>query len=72
MSLNWLDIVIFLVIAGVGYVVIAWVINLGRVERGAEDELNICPDPNCRELNLPDARYCGKCGRDLTKPNSTF
>ena len=27
-----------------------------------------CPDPKCRTVNGAEAKYCARCGRDLTGP----
>jgi len=58
------DIVLFALLAGVGYAAVAFAINLGRRLRGDGEDI-ICRDPNCGEKNPAGARYCARCGREL-------
>lgn len=30
-----------------------------------------CPDPKCRTVNAAEAKYCARCGRDLTGAPTT-
>jgi hypothetical protein len=65
---NWLSSPIAFGITLVsGLIVIAAVLVLSGGHRSRQPQVE-CPDPECGHLNPPHARYCARCGRDLTRP----
>jgi hypothetical protein len=61
---TWRDVVLFVVIAAVGFGVVTLLLNLFRRSRPARAERR-CPDPACGRSNEVTDRFCRGCGRPL-------
>jgi hypothetical protein len=49
---------------------VEWRDSIGHTDAaqapGVDADGGACPFQNCRHVNRPSARYCGRCGRPLT------
>lgn len=66
-AIDWRDVVLFAVIAAVGYMVVALVFRTRRGAGPTGDPAPICPNLECRQVNTSKARYCSRCGAPMTK-----
>lgn len=66
-AVDWRDVALFLAIAAVGYGIVAVFFRLRRRPETPRDPAPICPNPECRQVNTARARYCSRCGAEMTK-----
>lgn len=60
---DWRDVLLFLGIAVIGYVVISLMFRSKKQPRTAS--VRLCSNQSCGSANPPTASFCKQCGREL-------
>ncbi len=60
---DWRDVLLFLAIAVVGYVVISLMYRSKKRPPAASER--VCSNQSCKAANPPTASFCKQCGREL-------
>lgn len=66
-SIDWRDVGLFVGIAAVGYGVVTVFYRVRRGNGASSEPRAVCPNPECRQVNMLNARFCSRCGAELTE-----